>query len=229
MKDFYHITVKSGNRKTGKLTTIMSSNETCPDSCPLKKKGCYARGWPLNLHWKNVSDGKNCLTFTELLDKLRGKVSKRVRLWQAGDMPGVNNRINIKKIRRLVKACSGKEAFGYTHKDPKIGNNAEAIKYCNDNGVTINLSADNLKHADELYDLKIAPVVVLLPKDIKGKIKTPKGRKVIICPADKNKITCSVCGSNKGSLCYRNDRNYIIGFRAHGAATKSVSEIARGV
>jgi len=168
MKDYYHIIVKSGNRKTGPLTTIMSSNETCPDSCPLKKKGCYARGWPLNLHWKKVSDGKNCLTFTELLDKLRSKVSKRVRLWQAGDMPGVNNRINIKKIRRLVKACDGKEAFGYTHKDPKIGNNAEAIKYCNDNGVTINLSADNLKHADELYDLKIAPVVVLLPHDIKG-------------------------------------------------------------
>ncbi len=151
----------------------------------------------------------------------------RVRLWQAGDMPGVNNRINIKKVRRLVSACQGLQTFGYTHKLPSIGNNAEAIKYCNDNGVTINLSANNLEHADALADLGIGPVVVVLPEDSpKRNIKTPAGRQVLVCPAELSKLTCKTCGGSKGALCHRVDRDYIIGFIAHGAGAKRVSEVA---
>jgi hypothetical protein len=152
----------------------------------------------------------------------------RVRLWQAGDMPGVNNKINIKKTRRLVSACQGLQAFGYTHKEPSIGNNAKAIKYCNDNGVTINLSANNLGHADALVELGVGPVVVVLPKDSPRKnIRTPAGRRVLVCPAENTSITCKSCGGSKGALCYRVDRRFIIGFVAHGTGAKRVSEVAR--
>lgn len=75
MNDFYHITLRSNNRKTGPLVVVTSSNETCPDSCPFKKKGCYARGWPLKVHWDKVSDGRRGLSFTELLSELR-KISR---------------------------------------------------------------------------------------------------------------------------------------------------------
>lgn len=155
-------------------------------------------------------------------------MNTRVRLWQAGDMPGVNNRINLKKIKRLVAACQGLQTFGYTHKLPSIGNNTKAIKYCNDNGVTINLSADNLSHADELANLNIGPVVVVLPEDSPKKdIYTPEGRRVIVCPAEHGKISCNTCGGSKGALCYRADREYIIGFVAHGIGAKKVSEVAK--
>ncbi|MFA5048338.1 MAG: hypothetical protein WC516_04945 [Patescibacteria group bacterium] len=149
----------------------------------------------------------------------------RVRLFQAGDLPGYNERINIKKVRRLIKACEGLMAWGYTHKPPHIGNNKKIIKYCNKNGLTINLSANNLTHADKLYNLKIGPVVVTLPKDCGKRVVTPAGRKVMICPAINSNTTCKTCGGLKGALCYRADRNYIIGFPAHGFASGKVSKI----
>jgi hypothetical protein len=152
----------------------------------------------------------------------------RVRLFQAGDLPGKNLRVNVKKVKRLVSACQGLQAFGYTHKPPEVGNNAIAIQYCNDNGVTINLSANNLRHADELADLNIGPVVVTLPQDSSGKgVFTPNGRRVVVCPAELGKITCATCGGSKGPLCYRADREFIVGFLAHGYARNKVSEMTQ--
>ena len=156
---------------------------------------------------------------------------KRIRLFQAGDLPGKGNIINIGQIKRLVKALGRFEAMGYTHKPVSVGRNAEAIKYCNDNGVCINLSANNLAHADELLSLNIGPVSVTLPKDspLKG-VTTPNGHKVVICPAvttDGN-VTCATCGGNKSALCYRINRNYIIGFPAHGSSANKASKIAQG-
>lgn len=150
---------------------------------------------------------------------------KRIRLFQAGDLPGTGDRINFNKIKSLTSACKGLQAWTYTHKklDDK---NKEAIKFANNNGLTINLSANNLRHADELMSLKIGPVVVTLPKDANGKSKTPCGNKIIVCPAVKGETTCIDCGSNKkGPLCYIKDRKFIIGFPAHGFAFNKVSKM----
>ena len=89
----------------------------------------------------------------------------------------------------------------------------------------INLSANNITHSDFLFDLNIGPVCTVLPL-VSMKENTPKGRRVIVCPAVNSNITCSICGGNKGPLCWRVDRNYIIGFPAHGRKSKKVSEIA---
>jgi hypothetical protein len=48
----YHFTRKSQNRKTGPIPTTVTSADTCPDACPLKAKGCYAKGGPLAMHWR---------------------------------------------------------------------------------------------------------------------------------------------------------------------------------
>ena len=153
----------------------------------------------------------------------------RVRLFQAGDLPGICNEINYDQVVQLVGALEGLEAWGYTHK-PVVGNrrNADAVKYCNDHGVTMNLSANDLKHADELSELGIGPVTVTLPKGCLKDIRTPQGRRVVLCPAVTGNITCQACGGKKGALCYRIDRNYIIGFPAHGSGEKKVSAISKG-
>ena len=52
-------------------------------------------------------------------------------------------------MKRLVKEIEVKNGFTYTHKT-NDANNFDKIKYANDNGFTINLSANNLKHADEI-------------------------------------------------------------------------------
>lgn len=72
MGEFYHIVLKSKNKKTGEIPVVTSSSSTCPDSCPFKNNGCYAKGGPLRMHWMNVDSGKHGIEFSELLEALRG-------------------------------------------------------------------------------------------------------------------------------------------------------------
>jgi hypothetical protein len=236
---FYHITEKSSNRKTGPIPVLTSSFKTCPDTCPFRKNGCYAEGGPLRLHWDKITRGERGITFPDLivaLKNLSAKLTrlrrhKKIRLWQAGDMPGLNRRINCRQSFQLVKALQGfNEAFGYTHKPLEVGHNKEVIRFCNDHGVTINLSANNLYHADCLLEEKVGPVSVTLPADVpKSGIVTPGGTRVVICPAVlSDNITCATCGGKRGALCWRADRNYIVGFPAHGFKVKNASEVANG-
>jgi hypothetical protein len=48
------LTPISYNKKTGPIPVSTSDALTCPDSCPLKTGGCYAKGGPLALVWRNV-------------------------------------------------------------------------------------------------------------------------------------------------------------------------------
>ena len=229
----YHITEKSSNRKTGPIPVTTSSYNSCPDTCPFKGNGCYADGGPLKLHWEKTSNGERGYDFEEFLDKLNSlkeNRTERIRLWQAGDMPGINRRINVKQTRRLVRVLQRfKDVFGFTHK-PMTKENQAIIRYCNDNGVSINLSANNLKHADELANLGVGPVSVTLPHDINTKgIVTPQGRRVLICPAVLNdNVSCATCGGKRGSLCGRAERDFILGFPAHGFKKKAALEVAHG-
>lgn len=161
----------------------------------------------------------------------------RVRLWQAGDMPGEGNKIApLKQMRKLISALRGLQAWTYTHKPVLPGSgvsnyvartNAQKIKECNDKGLAVNLSANNLSHADRLADLGVGPVASVLPADAKKGLKTPAGRKVVICPAIlSDHVSCENCGG-KTALCARIDRDYVIGFPAHGFRKNKASEVAK--
>jgi hypothetical protein len=151
-------------------------------------------------------------------------------LWrhnQAGDLNPdllVSGQIARIKLEQLVAANKGKRGFTYTHYNPTIGNNSESIKNANDKGFTVNMSGNDVNHADSLKALNIGPVVVIMPRDAEKVSTTPAGNKVIICPAENtDKVNCLKCG-----LCQDAKRDYIIGFRAHGTAAKTVELIARG-
>jgi hypothetical protein len=221
----YHVTVKSNNRKTGSLVVVTSSKDTCPAVCPFKTNGCYAMGGPLRLHWDRVSSGERGFSFSHLVQVLKSLPERtKVRLWQAGDMPGKGNNILLGSVKKLVASLKSKLAYGYTHKPVNYKQNRQAIKYCNDNGVTINLSANNMAHADELYKEGIGPVVVTLQRNFKGNV-TPDGHKIKICPAARNKnVSCNSCGGDV-PLCARANRDYIIAFPAHGNGVKKVEAI----
>ena len=229
----FHITIDSKNKKTGEMIVVTSSKDTCPNTCPFKNNGCYANCGPLRYHWDKVSSGERGVSFQEFISKLKeiskGKEDQKIpmRLWQAGDLPGKNNKINFNQIKKLVETLKPFNAFGYTHK-PLSEDNKEAIKHCNDNGVTINLSANNINHADELFDADIGPVTITVARNCKKAFITPKGRKVKICPATiSDKVHCSNCGGDK-PLCSR-QRDYIIAFPAHGNSIKKVEEIVNEV
>src|SRR5262249_50545016 len=151
--------------------------------------------------------------FAELLYAIRSQ--QPGSLWRhnvAGDLPS-NNRTTIDRVAlsAIVDANKGRRGFTFTHYDVLTNlANRQAIEEANKNGFTINLSGNSLEHADQLADLRIAPVTVILPAGSKRNTATPKGRTVVICPTSTHGVTCADCG-----LCAR-QRSTIIGFPASG-------------
>lgn len=224
---FYVLNPVSGNTKTGPIPVSTSNSSTCPDACPIKLKGCYAKYGPVGMHWRKLDAGtsKNAKDWSGFLQDV--KRIARGSLWrhnQAGDLIGYDDLIDADKLSDLTKANKGKRGFTYTHYSPFVGDNDIWIQRANLQGFTINLSGNDVNHADKLKALNIGPVVVLMPRDAEKVSHTPAGNKVVICPAENtDKVTCMTCG-----LCAKADRDYIIGFRAHGTAAKTVEIIARG-
>lgn len=218
----YSLTRVSGNAKTGPMPVSTSHKGTCPDACPLKAKGCYASYGPAAIHWNKLTKGERGTSWEQFISEVRA--IPKGSLWrhnQAGDLPGDGQMIDGDMLIDLVKANKGKRGFTYTHYSPTIGANGLLVHAANKEGFTINLSGNNVAHADQLADLNIGPVVAILPMEAQNVSFTPKGRKVVACPAEKSdKVSCYTCG-----LCQIADREYIIGFRAHGTAKKHVSNI----
>jgi hypothetical protein len=216
----------SSNAKTGPIPVTTTSEETCPTSCPLKRNGCYADAGPLALFWRKVTEKRAGLAWSDAMDKIAAL--PKGTLWrhnQAGDLPGEGDAIDGFAMIELVRANKGKRGFTYTHKPMNSARNIEAVRAANQEGFTVNLSADNLAEADKLADMAIGPIVVVLPAEQTRATVTPKGRKVAICPATvSDNVTCADCG-----LCALVNRKAIIGFPAHGASKRKASNVAMGV
>ena len=209
----------SGNRKTGPIPVTNSRPETCPDSCALKGAGCYAEHGPTSWHWRK-SLAHSLDELCRLIRTIPGG-----SLWRhnvAGDLPGNGESINAAALHKLARANRGRRGFTYTHK-PDTAANVAAIRAAVDAGFTINLSADNAARADHLVRHNL-PVVVVIPADA-GKVShTPRGRKIVLCPAESSgRITCANCG-----LCAVANRSYMIGFKPKGVRRKQVNKLALG-
>lgn len=220
----YHITPKSKNAKVGKIPTTTSTATTCPSACPFKDNGCYAESGPLKLHWLKVTKGERGDDWSTFLDKIKElPAGSKWRHNQAGDLPGDTQDLDSTKCADLARANEGKRGFTYTHYDVLDNfQNAITVNIMNNLGFTVNVSANNLDHADKLCDLDIAPVATVLPIEQTTNTVTPKGRKVVVCPATyKDDVSCADC-----MLCEKRDRKVIVGFPAHGTSKKKASVVA---
>jgi hypothetical protein len=216
----------SGNEKTGKMPVTSSDKKTCPDTCPLKGgNGCYAENHYINQQWDKLTDGtmKAATDYNGLLKAIKRLPNGMLwRMNEKGDLSHNNGTIDTDRLSAIVTANKGKQGFTYTH-HALTDSNLQAIKTANNKGFTINLSANNAAQADD-YLAHGLPVVTLLPVTA-GKVSyTPQGNKIVACPAGYGgKVTCASCG-----LCAIPDRNYIIGFKAHGTRKSKVNIIAVG-
>jgi len=261
----FHLTRVSSNAKVGPIPTVVISNDSCPDVCAYKNNGCYAELGPIGMHWNKVNSGERGVEFHEFLKQISSLPNQQ--LWRygvAGDLPGKGDVIDAKMLKRLVDANANKRGFTYTHKPISNENNKLLIAFANLTGFTINLSSNNMIHADELLAARPEvtmemsnrtlrtfvtpnwPVVTILPHDfgdpiehkdaITGKVTkariwkwctTPAGNRVVQCPAEYRKeVQCANCGGGS-PLCHRTDRNFIVGFTAHGVQKKRATEVAK--
>lgn len=216
---------RSLNRKLGPIPVTYSERGTCPPACMFYEAGCYAEVGKDGAHWRGVrEDG---LTWDAFLEAVRALPEGT--LWrhnEAGDLAGTGNAIDPMALADLAIANRGRRGFTFTHK-PVLAldnlDNALNIRDAIEEGFTINLSADSLEEADAKADLGIAPVVVTVAEGASPRY-TPGGRKVVVCPAQTNAMTCADC-----QLCANLRRKSIIAFRAHGqsAALVLVPELIR--
>lgn len=218
---YYHLTARSSNVKTGPIPVSTTSSNSCPDDCVFKGNGCYADHGNLFLHWSAVDRGERGGSLELFCQNIAALPTNTLwRYAQAGDLPGDGKEVDVTSLRKIATANRGKRGFGYTHYRG-LGAYA-AVREALDAGFTINLSANNLAEVEELA-LTHLPIVVTLPSDGRD-CKTQSGIKIKVCPAQRSEgITCQSC-----RWCAKPDREFVVGFLAHGTRKKNVDIIARG-
>lgn len=206
----FHLTPVSKNTKTGPIPVSTSSRDTCPVNCAVRA-ACYASSGPLALHWTAVSNGSRGTEWSGFVSAVASLPEGQ--LWrhnQAGDLPGDGHTVDPVALGELVASNIGKRGFTYSHY--RDAASLAWIKHANEWGFTVNLSANSLEDADTLADTGAGPVVCVLPSAQTQNTTTPKGRRVVVCPAtQRNDISCATC-----QLCQR-QRETIVGFPAHGS------------
>ena len=241
------LVLNSDNAKTGKMPVTTSPMFTCPLACPYKEHGCYAAYGPIRMWWKACTE--SCMNIEKEWDKFTQRIIHEIptgTIWrhnQAGDfLPSSyiprnrfksTNRINVKHAVHLALINRGKRGYTYTHypvieqkgvSKHDVLKNRDIIEGMNRVGFTVNISCNSLAHADEVIDSKLkAPISVTIPENFKNeKVSlTPKGRKVILCPAIwKKGMTCLKC-----QACMNPKRKAIIGFSAHGTGRKHCERV----
>jgi len=226
-----HLTLKSTNQKTGSIPVSTSPDSTCPPACPFRGSGCYADSGPLKIHWTQVSSGQRGEPWSVFLSRVRSLPESQLwRMNQAGDLPGIGNRIDSKRLAQLANSNKGRRGFTYTHKpvvqtpgvpSTVVQANRRSVKVAVKAGFTINLSGNSITHADRLAKTGL-PVATVVPPGSPSRFETPAGNKVVICPAQRSETTtCDTC-----RLCSRSDRGFIVGFLPHGSGSKKVSQVA---
>lgn len=219
------LTKISRNRKLGPIPSVIASSDTCPSDCILRGRGCYAELGPISLQWKKAND--NGMSFDALLREIR-RLPKR-QLWRygtAGDLPP-----DRESLLRLAAANQNRPVLVYTH-----GQDFPGYHLANQLGFHVNVSADDISHADRLAKTGLSVVVTISsdyarkPKEslsdyrtrLGGRLKsfTPEGRTIIPCPASYTETTCLDC-----QLCARPRRGgVIVGFPAHGSRRAQIDK-----
>ncbi|MBD9544326.1 hypothetical protein IB276_33305 [Ensifer sp. ENS04] len=235
----YSLTKISRNVKLGPMPASTSARSTCPTSCPLKGQGgCYAEHGPMSIFWSKVDRGEAGGDFDAFVKDVEQLPKRQMwRYGQAGDLPGGGDEIDRDQMLRLAKANRGRPVIAFTHKPPTEAN-IETLKLAQGLGFSVNLSANNVDHADELM-IHGLNIVVILPEEYsrrKSETKTeyrtrlnelpkhtPGGTRIAVCPAtftDTNCLQCGACAQSK-------TRGAVIGFPAHGTKKKQVSALAQ--
>jgi hypothetical protein len=246
----FHLTNKSGNIKTGKMAVSTSSRKTCDaKSCVFHKDnggGCYAEsGYHLRMHWDKITSGARGVKWDLFLEQLKKlKKGSELRINQAGDivLDDLNN-ISQKYLNGIIESTKHLAAvWTYTHHNLSTQVNINRLIESTKKGFVINASTEDLKTADKRLEQGLQTVSVIPSDDPriekykgsdnktyykqKEEIRTPKGVKGVLCPAQRfenEKINCKNC-----KLCSK-VRDYPIIFVAHGTGVKKANQALKGV
>ncbi len=201
------VVLGSGNTKTGHAAVTYRTQDTCPTSCPLMGKGCYARGRifgiPARLGTEDTGEYAAVRALADTLPEgalFRANVSGDV-LDDAGEL----DQGYADALSHVAQSRPDADVFTYTHAWRKLEPDLAP-------GVTVNASCES---AADIETAAAAgwPTVVTDPGDASSIIgQTIAGRKVVQCPAQTRGLTCEQC-----RLCARPERKSTVAFIVHGS------------
>lgn len=217
---------KSQNSKLGNIgATYAPIEQTCPDSCELKDKVCYAQSSFVGIQNARLTKMARKGKYTALqLARMEAKLIATLpeeKKYKTGQKPLPVLRLHvsgdsrtIKGTRLLSKAASkyikaGGKVYSYTHAWKKVPRNAWG-------NVSILASVDSIAEADEAAARGYVPAIVVEKFDGKKAFKM-EGSNVsfIPCPNQTIDLTCEEC-----MFCMRADSlklgNKGIAFAVHG-------------
>lgn len=217
----FHLTARSENVKTGPIPVSTSSRETCPDTCPLKRNGCYADGGPLALHWQAVTDGTRGVPYGAFLELIRKLPAGE--LWrhnQAGDLWKPGTITGRTALNALTEANHGRRGFTYSH-HKRTPRTVEAFRAATANGFTVNASCHTEAEADAAMADGLRAVFIVAADDPRTTWETAGGNRAVVCPAQRfDGMTCQRC-----QLCHARPSNVAVVFRAHGNGRRKVETV----
>jgi hypothetical protein len=218
---------KSENSKLGKMDAVYTSiKSTCPDTCELKDKGCYAALSFVGIVSRRLDKEARKLSPLQvaraearaIIESYRGgKVPEGtvLRLHVSGDSRTLAGTRIIDKAVGKWLARGGRVGYSYTHAWRHVPRKTWR-------NTSVLASVDSIDQVEAARSQGYAPAMVV-PTHISDKAYVLAGSdtKWIPCPNQTRGITCNKCG-----LCFNADRlhdsNMGIAFAAHGSKQKEV-------
>lgn len=240
-----HVTMVSGNKKTGPITTTRTQSGTCPSTCRLLQEGaCYDLGGRSRLHRDKIDQGAYHLYSHEQFFGLMACFTRVWRWASGGDLPNdprtpchgqtINKAFLVRMVRKAQSL--GQVPIIYTHKPIfNVSNayerNKRAIRAAMKAApkIAINVSCDTLAQVDRASRMGFSTTVTL-PEDAPARLVTKGGQVIKGCPQQLSKsgrrFTCAEhCKSRNGlPICADPNRGFTVGFYTHGVKRKSYSE-----
>lgn len=241
MEKIYKFIEKTTNSKLGKIACTYTSISSCPNTCKLKDKACYAQTSYVGSVWSKLSKGNdsNALNFKSLIEKIKALPENSIlRMNVAGDLPVTKKgKLNKSKLKSLKVASKHLNVINFTHhKD------YSTIKQLNDEGYTLIHSLDSLKELNDTpNDIPFStPIKSKFARDKRESLTQFKSRiyrdlkqlrenypenKLILCPATylfEQEMNCEKC-----KICTKLKPKEIVMFPSHGTRKNKLDNLLK--
>lgn len=228
-------TENSKNSKIGLASATSAAQESCDDTCPFLRNGCYAEAGFQGMYVTsklNREATKNESTFEDIaraeaseIDTLTGKRDLRLHVVGDGKTDKVARILGAAATR--FKSKFGRAVWTYTH----AWRTVRRASWGKD--VSILASCENVQHIVAARQRGYATILVM-QKFLSEKLFVLDGEKILPCPhtVHENRrkaglphkaITCVSC-----KLCFKDtflrENGITIGLESHGGAVKKVNQ-----
>lgn len=220
------LVLESGNEKIGLMSaTYAPIAMTCPASCPLRDRGCYAQGGNVRYTNDRITreyaglDG-DTLAMIEAAAIVDGAAlvpaGRPLRLHVSGD---ASTAFRAGVLADAARSWPG-PVYTYTHAWRDVPRAAWS-------GVSVLASVENTADARRALAAGYAPALVVASHPADGRATVVDGVRVIPCPNQTRGVECADC-----RLCFDAAglaaRGSAIAFAAHGGGRKRALTVVQG-